>query len=279
MSNAPINPASQFTAVRHGMIGSQNSGAFTVQCRVLNALILREIKSRYGNRRLGFMWALIEPFLFISLFVAGFHLIGRSSQSGIAAPLFFVAGFSPFFMFRDIFSQVSAGAKGHLSLLMFPQVTRIDILLAKVIVNSLISISVFIVLLTGLYLLGFQFTIDDPLGVLVALSLMVALGFGLGLVLGALTIRYEFISSFSTPLLGRPLFLTSGLFFSASMLPPEPRKYVLYNPLLHCIEYIRSSLFTGFESRYVDLSYVFIFALVLISFGLMLLGVFERHRN
>ena len=279
MPNAPFNPASQFSAVRHGVIGSQHAGAFTVQCRVLNALILREIKSKYGNRRLGFIWALIEPFLFISLFVVGFYLIGRTSQSGIDAPLFFVAGFSPFFMFRDIFSQVSSGTTQQSSLLMFPQVTRMDILLSKVIVNFLISIFVFIVLMAGLYLLGFQFKVDDLLGVLIGLFLLVALGFGLGLVLGALTIRYDFISSVFEPLMGRPLFFASGLFFTASMLPPYAREYILYNPVLHCIEHIRSSLFTGFDSRYVDLSYVLVFALVLISFGLMLLGVFERQRN
>ncbi len=257
----------------------KRDSAFAVQCRVLHALILRELKSRYGNRRLGFMWAVIEPLMFISVFVAGFHLIGRSSQGGVEAPLFFVAGFSPFFMFRDIFSQVKSGTQGQQSLMMFPQVTRMDILLSKLIVNALISISVFIVLMLGLYVIGFQYRIENPLGVLIGFSLIASIGLGMGLVFGALAIRYEFISSFSEPLLGRPLFLTSGLFFSASVLPPNVREVFLYNPLLHCIEYIRTSMFVSFDSRYVDLPYVVIFTLILNSFGLMLLGVFERQRK
>jgi len=109
--------------------------------------------------------------------------------------------------------------------------------------------------------------------------LMVAIGFGTGLVLGALSIRYEFIQSLTSPLLGRPLFLTSGLFFTAGMLPPAVREIFLYNPLMHCIEYIRSSMFEAFDSRYVDLNYVCVFALVQISFGLMLLNFFERQRK
>jgi len=257
----------------------EHSGTLALQWRVLHALILREVKARYGRRKLGVLWALIEPLMFISIFVGIFQLIGRDSQSSVAAPLFFVAGFSPFFMFRDVFSQVSAGTKGNQSLLMFPQVTRMDILLAKVIVNSLISISVFIVLMGGLYFCGFSFSVENPMGVLIAFSLMISLGFGLGLVLGALSIRYEFVGSLTQPLLGRPLFLTSGLFFSAGMLPPAVREFVLYNPLIHCIEYIRVSMFEGFESRYVDLSYASIFAMVLIGLGLMLLGVFERQRG
>jgi len=63
------------------------------------------------------------------------------------------------------------------------------------------------------------------------------------------------------------------------MLPPVAREIALYNPLLHCIELIRASLFENFESRYVDLTYVMVFTLVLISFGLMLLMVFERQRK
>jgi len=255
------------------------SGTLAVQWRVLHALILREVKSRYGRRKLGFLWALIEPLIFISIFVAIFQIIGRDTQSSIPAPLFFVAGFSPFFLFRDIFSQVSSGTNGNQSLLMFPQVSRMDILLARMVVNSLISISVFIAIMGGLYFSGFKFYVDDPLGVLVAIGLIISLGFGLGLVLGALTIRYEFIGSLTRPLLGRPLFLTSGLFFTADMLPPSVREIVLYNPLLHCIEHIRSSMFESFDSRYVELSYPSIFAMLLVGFGLMLLGVFERQRG
>ena len=250
-----------------------------IQCRVLHALILRELKSRYGNRRLGFLWALIEPLIFISIFVTGFYLLGRTSQSGVPAPLFFVAGFVPFFMFRDVYSEIAGGTKGHQSLLMFPQVTRMDILISKLAVNSAVSVSVFLILLTGLLAFGFEFTVDNPLGVLIAFALMIALGFGTGLVLGALSIRYEFVSSLSNPLLGRPLFLTSGLFFSASMLPPKVREIFLYNPLFHCIEYIRTCLFEAFDSRYVDLTYVGIFVLVQVSFGLMLLNYFERQRK
>lgn len=256
-----------------------SESAFTVQLRVLHALILRELKSRYGNRRLGFAWALIEPLLFMSVFVVGFQLIGRGAPSGIPVPLFFVAGFSPFFMFRDLFSEISQGTRGQQSLLMFPQVTRMDLLVSKVIVNALVSISVFIILVLGLYFFGVSFRVEDPLGVMIGFGLMIVLGFGLGLVLGAISIRYEFVRSISEPLMGRPLFLTSGLFFTASMLPPFARDIALYNPLLHCIELIRSSLFVSFDSRYIDLGYVCMFALILVSFGLMLLGVFERQRK
>ena len=254
-------------------------GAFTIQCRVLYALILRDVKGRFGGRRLGFMWALLEPCLFITLFVLIFQLLGRSSQSGVDAPLFFVSGIAPFLMFRDLYGTISTEAKTNSPLLMFPQVSKTDLIFASVIVNVLLSITVFILLLSGCYALGYTFSIDDQLGVIVTLALLVALGLGLGLVIGALTIRYQFISSISQAVLGRPLFLCSGLFFTADIIPPKAREYALYNPVLHCIESLRSTMFSGFDSRYVDLSYVFSFAVVMIAFGLMMLSFFDRQRR
>lgn len=253
--------------------------AFTVQCRVVHALVLRDLKGRFGGRRLGFLWALVEPLLFISLFVGMFLLLGRTSQSGVAVPLFFVSGIAPFLMFRDLYGTISGEAKGSSPLLMFPQVSRTDLIVAKLIVNVLLSITVLIVLLSGCYMLGYTFSIANPLGVLRALFLLVVMGLGLGLVIGALVIRYEFIASISNVILGRPLFLSSGLFFTADMLPPKAREYALYNPILHLIESIRTEMFESFNSRYVDLHYVTVFAIILVGFGLMLLQFFDRQRR
>jgi capsular polysaccharide transport system permease protein len=181
---------------------SPPDSALIIQCRVVHALVMRDVKSRYGGRRLGFLWALIEPLMMIGVFIGIFHLMGRSTQGGIPAPLFFVAAFTPFFMFRDIFSNVMMCIKGSNPLLMFPQVARTDIILSSVIVDILVSLAVFFLLLLGCVILGFEFTIDRPLEILFSLALLIGLGVGLGLVLGALTIRYEFVSSVSPALAG-----------------------------------------------------------------------------
>ena len=257
----------------------QSESALVIQCRVVHALVMRDVKSRYGGRRLGFLWALIEPLMMIGVFIGLFHLMGRTSQGGIPAPLFFVAAFTPFFMFRDIFSNVMMCIKGANPLLMFPQVARTDIILSSVIVDVLVSLAVLFLLLLGCVALGFEFTVDRPLEILSSLSLLIALGIGLGLVLGALTIRYEFVSSISQAFLGRPLFLTSGLFFTVDVIPAQARDLLLLNPVLQGIEAVRSAMFTQFESRYVDYTYMLLFAAFLIAFGLMLMNLFERQRH
>ncbi len=257
----------------------KQESALTIQCRVVFALIMREVKSRYGRRQLGFLWALLEPMLFIGLFIGLFYLMGRNSQSGIPTPLFFVTGFTPFFLFKDLYPQVATCAKGANTLLMFPQVSRTDIILSSVTLTSLLSLAVMCIFLGICYAAGYEFQMQRTLQVLGALTLLILLATGVGLVVGAFTIKYEFVASLAGAFLGRPLFMSSGLFFTADMVPATARDYLLYNPILHCIELLRSAMFESFESRYVDLPYVVYFVLILNAFGLMLLGVFDRQRR
>jgi len=66
------------------------------------------------------------------------------------------------------------------------------------------------------------------------------------MIFGSLAPLYPSIRTITNPLLGRPLFFTSGIFFTAEMIPSEIRQYLLYNPLLHMIEIVRSAFFDYF---------------------------------
>src|SRR5712675_825636 len=45
------------------------------QCRVIQALIIRETRTRFGDAKLGYGWALLEPILHIKLLSARFSLL------------------------------------------------------------------------------------------------------------------------------------------------------------------------------------------------------------
>ena len=52
--------------------------ALNVQGRVISALTLRETRARYGNSKLGFFWALFEPFAHVIVFIGIFSALGRA---------------------------------------------------------------------------------------------------------------------------------------------------------------------------------------------------------
>ena len=56
--------------------------ALNVQGRVISALTLRETRSRYSNSKLGFFWALFEPFAHVVVFIGIFSALGRATPIG-----------------------------------------------------------------------------------------------------------------------------------------------------------------------------------------------------
>ena len=246
--------------------------------RVIHALILREIKSRFGNQRLGYIWAILEPILFVTVLVVIFSIRGRFSPSGMGLELFMITGVVPYFMFRHIMTASVRALNVNRQLLTYPQVQINDIIFARFLLEFATSLVVFVIILIGVYLLKIDtFKIDFPLGVLAGFCMMALFGLGLGLALSAFYPIFPSVQPMSEALLGRPLFFTSGVFFSADMIPRSAREFLLYNPLFHVLEYIRGSFFENVETTYFDPVYTLTFLMCLIFIGMLLQRALHRY--
>lgn len=243
--------------------------AIETQGRVISAIILRETKSRYGEHRLGFLWVLIEPILFIVGFTAFRQILGSATPHGMASEAYMLTGIAPYLLFRETMSSVTGAIGANKSLLGFPQVTTFDLIFARALLELGTIIAVFAVLTTALYFMGLDIDIERPIPLLGSFLLMFCAGVGIGSILCTISPFYPSIKQVSAQLLGRPLFFTSGIFFTADSLPPMVREILLYNPLLHLTEWTRSAFFKSFESQYMDLEYASLFCLALLVVGLM----------
>jgi capsular polysaccharide transport system permease protein len=76
------------------------------------------------------------------------------------------------------------------------------------------------------------------------------------------------VKQLSSQVLGRPLYFSSGLFFSADSIPAPVLHYLLYNPILHMIELVRGEFFYGFETNHGSWMYASAW-----SFGALALGL------
>ena len=248
---------------------------FKIQCRVIGALVLRDAQTRYGQHKLGFIWLFLEPVLLVILFILWKVFIKDSSSAGMHDAYFITSGIVPFLLFRQLMQILANGISASRSLLAFPQVTTFDVLIATVLLEVAASLFVFGSLTAAISILDVPPRIDNPLMVLYGMLLLGLTGTGAGMVFGSLSPIYPSIRTITNPLLGRPLFFTSGIFFTAEMLPPEIREYLLWNPLLHMVEIIRSAFFIEFESRFIDWHYATLFAVSLFMLGLLCHQVFR----
>ena len=246
-----------------------------VQGRVLGALILRDAQTRYGQHKLGFVWLFLEPVLMVLLFILWKVFIKDAGSGGMHDAYFITTGIVPFLLFRQLMQSMSGSISGSRSLLAFPQVTTFDVLMSTVLLEIATSLFVFGSLTAAIAIIDVPPRIDNPLLVLYGTLLLALTGTGAGMIFGSLSPLYPSIRTITNPLLGRPLFFTSGIFFTAEMIPAEIREYLLLNPLLHMLEIVRSAFFIEFESRFIDWHYATLFAITLFLIGLLCHQVFR----
>lgn len=216
--------------------------------------------------RLGYLWAFLSPLLQLS----GLYLIWvflRHNSTGLPLIALLITGVLPYRLFRETMAGLSRLEIVNRNILVIPHVTPFDAAYALIIFEYLTMLMVFLLISLLMHYLEVDPDVDDVLGVLLAFCLMSCFGAGIGMTIAGLSRKIKSANKLALPLFGAPVFLTSGPFFTASMLPATAREWLLYNPLLHVTEYMRSSYFKGFESPYYDLHYAGSFAFVLLVLG------------
>ncbi len=242
---------------------------FLIQRAVVTALFHREIKTRFAGFRLGLAWAVLEPVAHIGTFLLIFGLRHTAVSNGIDYPLFLVTGFLPYFLFNHSVTQVMNAPDGNQGLFGFRQVRPIDTMLSRLVVEAFLSTLTFILFLVGFGWFGHDVIPHRPLEFLTAFFSLGFLGFALGLCFSVANTLFPDFSKLSGFLM-RPLYFLSGIMFSINVVPPEYRAYLMWNPILHCIETIRQALFHNPSETQVSLLYVWESILVLMFVGFSL---------
>jgi capsular polysaccharide transport system permease protein len=247
-----------------------------IQLQVIHALLLREVKTRFGKHHLGYGWALLEPVLWIATFLALYHVMGRAAPPGMSVLAFLVTGIVPFGLFRNASQQTLSAIAGNKGLLFYPQVRPLDLVFSRGLLETVTQFVVFILLMGGAALVDGKLRIDSVLVTLLGLSLAAGLGVSLGLVLCGLSVLSPAVERIHAPLL-RPLFWVSAIFYSVEATPQPLRNVILYNPVAHAIELVRDGWFEGYQARYISAWYPASWVLVLLFFGLSLERVARRR--
>lgn len=242
--------------------------ALNVQSRVISALTLHETRSRYGNSKLGFFWALFEPFAHIMVFIAIFSALGRAVPIGDSMGLFILTGIIPWLMFSNIVNNVMSAVKQNRALLGYPQVMPIDIMISQVILEFATLVIVMIIFIFIIAATGVSIRIDNFLQMLQPIGLVVLLATGIGMINSAIIERYPSYRSIYSAF-SRLFYFMSGIFFTADFLAPEVFAAIDFNPLLHIIEWFRSGFFPSFNSDLYDAPYTIAVCLSFFFIGLV----------
>ena len=106
-----------------------------IQKRVLGALLMREIITRYGRNNIGFLWLFVEPLLMTLLIVMmwKFFRVDRVSALNIVA--FVITGYPMAMMWRNASSRAIGAIASNTSLLYHRNVRVLDTITARVLLE------------------------------------------------------------------------------------------------------------------------------------------------
>ncbi|MCL2102518.1 MAG: ABC transporter permease [Syntrophorhabdaceae bacterium] len=245
------------------------TSAISAQIRVVHALILREVHTLYGHTSLGYLWALIQGAFGIAI-IWGIRAIMHSrAPHGMSELTYLATGFCIWIIVSQTISKCMAAVEGNRSLLTFPQITPLDIMISRTVVVWVTSVLNTCIILGIGTMFGRQLAIADINMLISSLVLAGFLGLSLGTLCGALAVFMPVLNNI-VPMAMRILFFASGVFFSVTNFPKNVADILLMNPIMQLIEMTRSSMHTGYMVSYIDVEYVVYFIVTLLPVGLLL---------
>ncbi len=239
------------------------------QIRVLKALVLRNVVSRSGDTRLGYLLTVITPLLGITALLLAFELRGRTVPGDFSLPVFIITGYPLWQAFMGIYRGAAAAGSSHDPLLMFPQITQLDLILARIILDVATNTFVFILFATGIIIVLHAQLPADPFGVMMIYWSCSWIGAGFGMTMCAVQRIVPTVASFVT-LLARFGMWISGVVFMVNSLPTWALEYLKWNPMLHCTEGARQLWSSNYQSSIFSPSYIIICGTVLTVVGFTL---------
>lgn len=243
-------------------------GAFVTEYRVITALMLREIHTIYGNSRIGYLWVLIQSAFNIGIFWVVREIAGAPSPHGMSIAIFLISGFGIWNIVSICISKSLTAVSANKVLLTFPQVTELDVIVARCLVLWFTQIVVSIVLIFIANGFGFVFHVASWVDFYLSIFISLFLGLGVGLLAQSFAVIIPVLERI-IPIVLRVLMFVSGVFYSISIFTQDIAEILLLNPIAQLIELFRASLSYGYPSDGCSWSYVMEFTLITLSLGLV----------
>ena len=225
---------------------------WAVQLRVIHALMIRELTTRFGRENIGFLWIMVEPLLFAILVGIIWRLTKGPDEHGMSIIAFIVTGYIPITLFRHGVARSVAIFTANNSLLYHRQVKIVDFILVRFIIEILGGMMAYIFI--GIILIIFkEFPVPANLGLLLGGWFLYSMFcFSLCLIIAPLSEMSEVLEKF-VPVTTYVMIPFSGLFYMLSWMKPEVREYLLLSPFVNGMEMMRKGIWGEQITAYYDI--------------------------
>ena len=225
-----------------------------VQARVVWALVLREMTTRYGRENIGFMWIIGEPILFCGGVAIAWTAMRPAHEHGLPVTAIVITGYVPLTMWRHCIARAVKAYESNGSLLFHRQVTPLDIITARTILEVAGTIMAAMIVTTIAVLVGFMEPPKDIGLVYVGLIYQGLFCYASALLIASLSEMSDVMEKFVGVIsyLAIPF---SGAFTMVDWVPKNFQFILLWSPSVNNVEMIRGGQFGSAAHPIYDLYY------------------------
>lgn len=244
--------------------------------RIIGALIMREMLTRYGREGIGFMWLVAEPLMFCFGVLIMWSVIKPPYEHGVRLAPFLMTGYMSLLLFRHIVSHCLSAVQANAGLLYHRQISVLHIYLSRWLMEVAGATIAFFVVYAVLFGLGQVGLPHDVLLLYSGWFLMSLVGLGIALIFAALAMEFEIVERIVQVLMYL-MIPASGAFIMASWISDKYRDAYLHIPMPNAVEMVRAGVFGEFVRTYYHADYLMACAAVLIVTGLLMVSRAKKH--
>lgn len=241
------------------------------QSRIIGALMIREMNTRYGREGLGFAWLIGEPLLFCFGVLILWTATKPAYEHGVRLAPFVMTGYMSLILIRHMIGFLVGALQANQGLMYHRRIAPLHIFISRILLEFAGATAAFFVVYVALLSIGQVSLPHSYLLIYGGWMLLTWVSAGFALVLTGLAMRFEVLERV-IGLISYALIPISGAFFMVSWLPAAYRDIYLLIPFPHGIEMIRSGVFGEFVETTYDVPYALAVGTVMIVVGLLLVS-------
>lgn len=243
--------------------------------RVITALMLRDVYSRYGRDSLGVGWIVFEPLVFIFPVLTMWSYIRGTTEHGVDVLSLCWSGYMPLMLYRHMVGYQINILRTEGLLFHHQPIAVLDFMTARILIETLSNAAAAIVSWVALVIVNVLYVPRDLPMFYLGWGFMIWWCASLSLIIAAFSIRTIWVEKVWM-VAGYMYIAVSGCFYMANWLPESARRWALFQPSLQSYEMIRRGVFGEGVRTYFDVQYEVIVLTVLTFIGL--LGISQARR-
>lgn len=243
---------------------------------VLMAVILRDMRTRFFNHGLGYLVVILWPLTHLAVIITIARVAGRAAPYGDSPSVFFATGLVPTLAFMYVSRFMAFSIVLNRPMMSMPIVKPLDILAGRAVLELVAACATMATMMTVLWLLGdspFPYNLE---GAAEAYFTVLYLGVCFGFLAGVITSLFPLFSTiYSLSLI--LTYISSGSMFVANRMPKQIAEALSYNPVLECVEWMRSAYFPTYSAQLVNVPYIYFVGGFALVFALILERLMRRN--